>query len=121
LVQKTTNGVRATLNCLSSEHVLVTGFTNAKTTSEFIKYQLFNEIDSVNIVASHPTGDDDLACAEYMKSILEGDKSISAEEVIQRINQSHVAAKFLDEENPAFASEDIVECTKELDTNFVMK
>lgn len=121
LVQKTTNGVRATLNCLSSQHVFVTGFTNARTTSEFIKTYYSNEIKSVNIVASHPTGDDDLACAEYIKSLLKGDESISAGEVIQRIKQSHVAAKFFDENNPAFVLEDIFECTRELDTNFVMK
>src|SRR5690625_3543313 len=36
LVQKTTNGVKATLNCLPSENVFVTGFTNARTTAEFI-------------------------------------------------------------------------------------
>lgn len=35
LIQKTTNGVQATLQCLSSDHVFVTGYTNAKTTSQY--------------------------------------------------------------------------------------
>ncbi|MUK90396.1 2-phosphosulfolactate phosphatase [Ornithinibacillus sp. L9] len=123
LVQKTTNGVRATLNNLSSNHLFVTGFTNARKTAEFIRDNLLpgnNEI--VHIIASHPSGDDDYACAEFMKQIMEGDSVlISAHEVIDRIIHAHVAEKFFDEYNTAFNREDIMYCIEELDTNFVMK
>lgn len=40
LVQKTTNGVGATLNCLSSDHVFVTGFTNARNTADFVRERI---------------------------------------------------------------------------------
>ena len=79
----TTNGVRATLNNLTSEQVFVTGFANAKQTALFIKANIA-ETSKVNIIASHPTGDDDLACAEYISSILKGSDAITKEEVIKK-------------------------------------
>ncbi|MEI3607500.1 2-phosphosulfolactate phosphatase [Pseudogracilibacillus sp. SE30717A] len=121
LIQKTTNGVEATLNCLSSDHILVTGYTNAKTTANFVKEKLLsNENNTIRLVASHPSGDDDLACAEYIKSMIDGTSMISNKEVIERIKKSHVAKKFFDKNNN-FLQEDIDCCIRELDTDFVMK
>lgn len=120
LVQKTTNGVRAALNCLSSEHGFVTGFTNARKTAVYVRERLKGQ-DTVNIIASHPDGDDDLACAEYIKSIIEGSDFISNQEVVDRIKNAHVAAKFFDIEQPEFIYEDILLCIREMDTDFVMK
>ncbi|GGB31510.1 2-phosphosulfolactate phosphatase [Virgibacillus dakarensis] len=123
LVQKTTNGVRAALNCLASKHVFVTGFSNAKQTAAFIREKMAAVNGKmIHIIASHPSGDDDLACAEYIKSMLEGSSNlISAQEVKERIKHSHVAEKFFDEENPVFLREDINNCLKEINTDFVMK
>jgi 2-phosphosulfolactate phosphatase len=120
LVQMTTNGVRATLNNLSSEQVFVTGFTNAKQTALFIKEKVV-ETSRVNIIASHPTGDDDLACAEYITSILQESNAITKDEVIKRILHSFAAQKFFDKNEPNFKEEDIFLCAKELNSDFVMK
>lgn len=76
---------------------------------------------SINIIASHPSGDDDLACAQYIKSILENANAISSKEVAKRIKHSHVAKKFFDKSNPNFIPEDMECCMIELDTGFVMK
>nr|WP_239558584.1 2-phosphosulfolactate phosphatase [Peribacillus deserti] len=123
LIQKTTNGVTATLNSLDAQYVFVTGFSNAKTTAEFIKNKLMdpNSDQLVNIIASHPEGDDDLACAEYIAGILQGQCSCSAEEAAERIKHSHAAQKFFDESNPQFNKEDMGFCMKELAEGFVMK
>ncbi|KAB8138294.1 2-phosphosulfolactate phosphatase [Gracilibacillus oryzae] len=121
IVQRTTNGVRATLNCLDSDHLYVTGFSNARNTAEFIKKAHMEEERKINIVASHPSGDDDYACAEYIKQILEDTKQISPQEVETRILHSHVAKKFFDAKNTGFIREDVMCCVKELDTDFVMK
>lgn len=122
LVQKTTNGVNATLCALGARDVFVTGFSNAKTTAEYVRSIYGNPKDSViNIVASHPTGDDDLACAEYIKGIILDHEGITAPETIARIRNSSVAEKFFDRENPLFAEEDISYCTKEIPGDFVMR
>lgn len=75
----------------------------------------------MNIVASHPSGDDDMACAEYIKGIIEGTNAVTAAGVIERIKRSSVAEKFFDRSQPLFDPEDISYCTKELTGDFVMK
>ncbi|WP_079505005.1 2-phosphosulfolactate phosphatase [Mesobacillus jeotgali] len=119
LVQKTTNGVRATLNALEADAVFVTGFSNARKTAEFIK-KSWSRDSTVNIIASHPDGDDDLACAEYIKSILLGLESLSKEEAIRRIKGCQAAQKFFDPCKPQFDRQDISYCVKELSGDFVM-
>lgn len=122
LVQKTINGVRATLNCLSSNHIFVTGFSNARNTAALVKKKIHGERQkTVHIIASHSSGDDDLACGEYIKCILEDTNAISAQQVKNRIKQSHVAEKFFDKNNAAFIREDVLHCAKERNTDFVMK
>lgn len=123
LIQKTTNGVKAALNAMNAEQVLVTGFSNAGTTARYIrKIYMANHADpSIVIVASHPTGDDDLACALYMKGILEGTNEPTAEQTIARIKGSEAARKFFDPDRPEFDAADIAYCIQELNSEFVMK
>jgi len=120
LVQKTTNGVKATLNALNARHVFVTGFTNARITAEHI-LKTYGSDQSIQIIASHPTGDEDLACAEYMKDILEHGDSPLAPQIMCRIKASEAAHKFYDVNRPEFRSGDIELCLEPLNTNFVMK
>jgi 2-phosphosulfolactate phosphatase len=120
LIQKTTNGVTAALGALKAKHLFVTGFSNAKTTAEHVKTLAVTDC-VMNIVASHPSGDDDMACAEYIKGIIEGTNAVTAAGVIERIKRSSVAEKFFDRSQPLFDPEDISYCTKELTGDFVMK
>ncbi|WP_238996569.1 2-phosphosulfolactate phosphatase [Paenibacillus pinistramenti] len=123
LLQKTTNGVRAALNALDADHIFVTGFANARTTAEYICRQYLHHDPNLNIqiIASHPTGDDDLACAEYIRSLLEGTQEITPAQAAARIMGSQAAEKFRDPDNPDFLLEDLTFCTKELSSGFVMK
>ncbi|WP_050183049.1 2-phosphosulfolactate phosphatase [Domibacillus robiginosus] len=120
LVQKTTNGVRAALHALNASHVFVTGFSNAKTTAQHIR-QLAGPHADINIIASHPSGDEDLACAQYMKAIIEGQAGCFRDDTISRIRAAEPAQKFFDADRPEFNPADIDLCVKELDTGFVMK
>lgn len=122
LIQKTTNGVTAALNALNAEHVLVTGFSNARTTAEIIKDRwLRDEETTINIIASHPSGDDDLACAEYIADLLQRSDCVTPEATIQRIRASEAAKKFYDNGQPEFLEEDLSLCTQEVPSDFVMK
>ncbi|CAH0345430.1 2-phosphosulfolactate phosphatase [Bacillus sp. CECT 9360] len=123
LVQKTTNGVKATLHALDARHVFVTGFSNAKTTARYIR-SLCKQANSslqINIVASHPTSEEDLACAEYLKEIVLGGNFLHPKDVVARIKASRAAEKFFDETKPEFDPRDISICTRELNSSFVMK
>ncbi|MGV3489598.1 MAG: 2-phosphosulfolactate phosphatase [Tuberibacillus sp.] len=122
LVQKTTNGVKAALNALNAEEIYVTGFSNAKITAQYVNNR-WGKTDSakVNIIASHPTGEDDLACAQYIKEIIEGSAYLSPEKVKEQIQNSHVAQKFYDPDQAAFYPKDLDYCLRELNSGFVMK
>ncbi|MDT8859889.1 2-phosphosulfolactate phosphatase [Alkalihalobacillus sp. MEB130] len=123
LVQKTTNGVKATLHSLNTKHLFVTGFSNAKTTANHVRTLLeeTKEDAVIHIIASHPTGDDDLACADYIKDLILGKSTVRPEEVMQRITNSHVTEKFFNVDKPEFDCDDIRLCIEEKNSDFVME
>lgn len=60
----------ATLKAQDSKEVLVAGLVNAEATVNYLRQQ---NPPTVVLVASHPTGDEDVACAEYMRHLLGGE------------------------------------------------
>ena len=122
LVQKTTNGVKATLLALSAPTVFVTGLSNARKTALHVK-RLVTRIPNcrINIIASHPQDDDDLACAEFIQDQLLGHNRIPVEAVQNRIKTARSAKKFFDPAQPEFNEKDIAFCLREVDCDFVMQ
>ena len=122
LVQKTTNGVAVTLESLNAQHIFVTGFSNAKSTAEYISR--LKQCKNINIIASHPQGDEDLACAEYMKAILlnkyENLQKLE-ESTVYRILNSEAAQKFHDINNKDFSILDLTLCSIATKNEFIMK
>ena len=122
LVQKTSNGVRATLLALNADLILVTGLSNAKRTALHAKNRASTKRNCViNIIASHASDDDDLACAEYIRDILQDSNTVKIQEIQSRILASRLAKKFFDPENLAFNAKDMDFCTQEVDCDFVME
>lgn len=103
LIMRTTNGVAATLRARDSREVLVGGLINAEATVNYIRER---NPETVVLVASHPTGDEDVACAEYMSGLL-GDKGITLEEAQHRTRHAFAAQKFLDGRHPRLRRQDI--------------
>lgn len=117
LILRTTNGVIATLNARPCKHLFVTGLASARATTKAIQAL---QPSQVVLVASHPTGDEDVACAEYLRGLL-GDQGISAEEAQQRTLHAKAAQKFFNGSNARLRPEDI-HFAAEVDTaNFAMK
>ena len=126
LVQKTTNGVKATLLALDARVTLVTGLSSAKKTADHVrKLALAASGDAspfkINVIASHPNYDDDLACADYIKDQILGTNSVSLAQVQSRIDTSHPAQKFFDPAQPEFKAQDLPFCTREVPCDFVMQ
>ena len=125
LVQKTTNGVKATLlalTTLAEPTVFVTGFSNARKTALHAKQLASSRPNCrINIIASHPQDDDDLACAEYIQDQLLGCNSIPVEAIQSRIKGARSAQKFFDPQQPEFNEKDIAFCLREVDCDFVMQ
>lgn len=121
MVQKTTNGVTATWNALNARDVLVTGLTNARATARYIaKRYATCPSTLVHLVASHPTSDEDVACAEYILGLLDGTGRPGDTEVQSRIREAQAARKFFDPARPEFDSRDIEICEQIWDGAYVM-
>lgn len=122
LVQKTTNGVKATLLALNANTILVTGLSNAKKSALYAKNlaECRNSC-TINIIASHAGDDDDLACAEYIRDIFLGLNEAKLEEIKSRIKYSRPAKKFFDPEKIEFDVRDMDICTQEIECDFVME
>ncbi len=103
LIQRTTNGVAALLQAHDSASVLVAGLVNAEATAAWVAAR---SPERVVLVASHPTGDEDVACAEYMRGLL-GGAGVSLAEAERRTRESHAARKFLDGSQSRLHAEDI--------------
>jgi 2-phosphosulfolactate phosphatase len=122
LVQKTTNGVKGTLLALNAETVLVTGLSNARNAALYARQLAAGRSHcKINVVATHPQDDDDLACAEYIRDILLGANALRLEDIARRIRDSCPAQKFFDAAMPAFNEKDIAFCTREVPCDFVMR
>ena len=76
---------------------------NAEATANYIREQ---NPDTVVLVASHPTGDEDVACAEYIRGLL-GGEGISLEQARERTRNAFAAKKFLDGSHPRLRPQDI--------------
>lgn len=103
LIMRTTNGVAATLRARDSREVLVAALVNAEATANYI---LRKDPETVLLVASHPTGDEDVACAEYLRGLL-GGKGITLEQARRRTRSALAAEKFLSSQHPRLRPQDI--------------
>jgi 2-phosphosulfolactate phosphatase len=109
LIQRTTNGVKAVVNNFNINNTFVTGFSNARITAEYIRNNFPEE--KVNLIASHPSSDEDMACAEYMRAILHSQPT-KLSTILNRIRNSAAAGKFFTNTD-VFLPQDIDLCTME--------
>lgn len=112
IILTTSNGVRATLHALKHGGcVLVAGFSSAAATVAAIQ-AMTPPVSNINLIASHPTGDEDMACAEWISAQLLAQNTITDAQVIDRIRNSQAAQKFLDPDRPEFDARDIDLCAR---------
>ena len=117
LVLNTTNGVTVALSALdrNPKYCLAAGLASARPIARYISSK---KAKNILLVASHPTGDEDVAVAEYLKSLLEG-RPLSVDDVKSRILNSEAACKFKDSSRPEFKAADLDYCVKDQELDFV--
>jgi 2-phosphosulfolactate phosphatase len=118
LILTTTNGVRAALHARAFGRTWVCGYRGA---DAIVAWLRASSATSVNLVASHPDGDEDIACAEYIRGRLEGAAQPTARQVEHRIRESRAAEKFLDADLSEFDPRDIDLCAARVEDGFVME
>jgi 2-phosphosulfolactate phosphatase len=130
MILTTTNGVRATLHALQFAQkyavdqpspVLVTGYGNAEASAIYARELLSAQSASrIDIIASHPTGDDDLACAEFIRDCILQTEFIDHAQISRRIRACQSAQKFLDPARPHYDPRDVEFCAASRPHNFAM-
>jgi 2-phosphosulfolactate phosphatase len=130
VVLTTTHGVTAALSASEGSRVLVTGYANARPTATLLRDALVTgRARHITLVASNPGGDEDLACAEWIRALALGrpeddereDDALTPETVERRIRSSDAAQKFLDSDRPEFDARDIDLCATRRDADFIME
>ncbi|RAL23982.1 hypothetical protein DL240_07480 [Lujinxingia litoralis] len=125
LVLTTSNGVQAVAHAAHDFKglLLVTGLANAGSTLKSTRHYL----DALNlpnprvqILASHPEGDEDLATAQWIHARQANLPHPDDEEAIRRVWECRAAQKFADPTRPEYLSEDIPFCARRADAPFAM-
>ncbi len=120
LVQRTSHGVQALLANRDAELLLATGVSQAASTAAYLRNHFGNGA-AVDLIASHPSSDEDLACADYLKRLLDDAKDRDLTVTLERIRRSEAAAKFLDPTRPEFDPRDLDLCCEPSPTPFAMQ
>lgn len=135
MILTTTNGVRATLHAMQfapaeEASVFVSGFGSAEATARAVRHALATHPQRaqapgqklrVHIIASHPTGDEDLACAEFIRDRILMHDAIEPGAVTARILASEAAQKFLDPARPEYERRDLDYCAHLRPATFAMR
>ncbi|MEM0994053.1 MAG: 2-phosphosulfolactate phosphatase [Bacteroidota bacterium] len=117
IVFLTSNGTKALLNNFHSKTVLFCGLVNVKASVAYLKQQ---KLQTIHLIASHPSSEDDLACADYMKALLQ-ETPYDLKTVINRIQLSESAFKF-HHQTDLFPAEDLeIACMEERRIGYVLK
>jgi len=122
IVHRTSNGTRMAIAALShASHVFVTGLSNARATATRVSSLVDNGASQLLLVATHPTGDEDVACGDYLLSLLDLPGGTSDDQAFQRTQSSEAGAKFLDPAQPEYPATDMFHVLAFDPPDFVMQ
>ena len=111
IVQRTGAGTQGIVRSVNAEHMLAVSMVVAKATVTSVQQFDPGSITFVNTGQYAPEhGDEDLACAEYLESLLKGQQPDPAP-YVERIIKSRDALLHLDPSLPEFPRSDLEHCT----------
>lgn len=112
VVHTTSAGTQGLFGATKAEKVMGASLANARATAEYILKGGFSEVTLVCMgLASSESSEEDVLCAKYIKSILEGNP-IPLKEEIESLKFTSGAKFFDPEQNGVFPENDFYLCTK---------
>ena len=112
VIHTTSAGTQGIANAVHAEEILGTGLVNARATAAYIQRRAPEEVSLVcmGLEGKTPT-EEDVLCARYIKSILEG-SPIALEDEIENLKVTSGAKFFDPAQSQAFPEQDFYLCTK---------
>ncbi len=121
LILRTTAGTQGVVRSINAQHLFVAGLSVASATAKAIKALVPDIVTFVETgVKPHGGGADDVACADFIASLLLG-MPLDAEDIQERILSSSAAEKFANSESPDFPNADLDYALKVDSFPFAMK
>jgi 2-phosphosulfolactate phosphatase len=120
IVQRTGAGTQGIVRSIKADIILAASFVVARATARYIQLLPIASLTFVITGQYAPEhGDEDLACAEYLESLIRGEQPDPAP-YIERVYRSRDALLHLDPNLPAFPLSDLDHCTHIDAFTFVM-
>ena len=121
-VHTTSAGTQGIVNASGADEIITGSFVNAKAIAEYIRRKSPNEVSLVcmGLDAVEPT-DEDTLCAEYIKSIIEGNPLPDIAERADALRYTSGAKFFKPELSEIFPQRDFEICVKPDIYDFVIK
>ena len=121
VIHTTSAGTQGIANAKNATEILGCSLVNAKATAEYIKNSGAVDISLVcmGYAGEYPT-DEDTLCANYIKSLLEG-QSIDLPSEIEKLKTTDGAKFFDPSQNDVFPEKDFYLCTKVDQFAFVLR
>ena len=111
LIQRTGAGTQGAVRTQNAETMLACSFVVADATVKFVKELQAEEVTFVITGQLFRGGDEDLACAEYIEALIDGQQPETGH-FIQRVFDSRDALEHLDPAQTAFPLSDLDYCTQ---------
>ena len=119
IVQRTGAGTQGIARSVTASTMLAASFVVAGATVKYIQQSKPREVTFVVTGQTYDGGDEDLACAEYLESLLKSE-SPDPGPFLARVRNSHDAEIFFNSDQLQFPEPDIIHCTNLNKFDFAM-
>jgi 2-phosphosulfolactate phosphatase len=119
MIQRTTAGTQGVVRSLNAEVLLAASFIVANATVQHVKKLELAEVTFVITGKDFGGGDEDLACAEYLEALMEGNQP-DPQPFIRRVLGSKDASQHFDPNKIGFPLTDLDYCTRIDNFDFAM-
>lgn len=119
VVQRTGAGTQGVVRSVNANQMVAASFVVANATVKYIRSLQPDEVSFVVTGATYDGGAEDLACSEYLESLLR-DSSPDVRHFLQRVRDSHDGQQFLNGGHPYAPVTDLGHCLSVDKFNFAM-
>lgn len=119
LIQRTTSGTQGVVNSINATKLITTSFCNAGATADYLTREASGEVSFIITGKRKDWGDEDLACAEYIRDRMYSN-AVDSHPFLERVRNSIPGRFFQDPDMPQYPLKDLEYCLELDKFNFIM-